>query len=873
MEQELGRESKNEIVQAENIMPKGPDEQPDNNTVEDINEQAEEIIHLQGPNEQTEENENQGPDEPLSDSPTQKLTEQEEENQPQELRKLSEENQLQKLSEEVEESQLQELSEQGEESQLQELREQVEESQLQELSEQGEESQLQELREQGEERQLQELSEQGEESQLQELIEQGEESQLQELSEQDEERQLQELSEQGEESQLQELSEQSEERQLQELSEPDEEGKRSDISDLDESSKLQDLTEQVRDIEPPAFTYFPEEQIRIPDDKPATPSFIDYLPISFPGRLDEQGGPVALESKFDITQFEKRDSKIQDIKRSKVFSDITKEKEPYQFETSSLKPRRKSAAKSESSTPIPKTYYQHTKPLVPRITLPQTSDKAIQCNKMLMRRLTPLRKPAPPKVVIPKTITQTKDKDTQITTSFETLLRKPLASVEKKKKESKTKTAPKVSSNKAASKTRRSPSRRKSTSSSGSQVSRSTPAKKSRKPNVVYNVHITVYDRGREINTPFIKDTTWEDCIVCSGLSRICTVFNVLKCGRVPVSKLLFVLHTLKILVTRDEMYCALQLMNVDVLGTVNFSDFLEVVNKTSPFSQSEGFQNTLWAFKKIKKDMVCVDDLRLILENLEVNLTCETMHDALKCTRINKNRLLNFREFLLAVKELQKRPDEEVFPSEYALLERKPFQDVTGLVGADSRWRRKYQSYFDTDISDSTTPYFSGQSSSAAYSDFADLHRKVSCSLDQSFFKDAQSDEDKKITIVKILQSDIADQKEPCTISSVDHDEGNTKESDNMEMKKSTTDIAVIEGTSAEHDLMEEKKSIHDTPDQNIPPEQNIPPDQNITPDQNIIPDQNITPDQNIIPDQNISSADNAEGKDKERDILEEIS
>ncbi|KAL7977058.1 hypothetical protein Chor_009007 [Crotalus horridus] len=440
---------------------------------------------------------------------------------------------------------------------------------------------------------------------------------------------------------------------------------------------------------------------------------------------------------------------------------------------------------------------------------------------MLMRRLTPLRKPPPPKVTTPKTSPQTKDKDTQITTSFETLLKRPLVSVEKKKKE-KNKPVPKGPSKQASpSKTRPSPSRRKSVSSSG------------RKPNVIYNVHITVYDRGRDINTQFIKDTAWE------GLSRICAVFNVLKCGRVPVSKLLFVLHTLKILVTRDEMYCALQLMNVDVLGTLNFSDFLEVVNKTSPFAQTEGFQNILWAFRKIKKDMVCIDDLRLILENLEVNLTCETIHDALKCTRINKNRLLNFKEFILAVRELQKHPAEEVFPSEYALLERKPFQDVTGLVGADSRWRRKYQSYFDSETSESTTPYFSGLTSSSTYSDFDEVHRKVSCPFEQTILKDEQADEDHKITIVKILQSDAADQKVPGTASSVDHEESNAKESDNVEAKKSVTDVPVIESTSAEPepDLTEEKKDISDTPDQNIPP------------------------------------VDNAEDKDKEQDIVEEKS
>lgn len=167
--------------------------------------------------------------------------------------------------------------------------------------------------------------------------------------------------------------------------------------------------------------------------------------------------------------------------------------------------------------------------------------------------------------------------------------------------------------------------------------------------------------------------------------------------------------------------------------------------------------------------------------------------------------------------------------------MERKPFQDVSGLVGADSRWRRNYQSYFDSETTESTTPYFSGLSSSPTYSDFAELHRNVSCPFDQSILKNAQADEDRKITIVQILQSDIADQKVPGTASPVDHEESNTKEPDNVEAKKSVTDVPVIETTNAEPDLTEEKKDISDTPDQNIPP------------------------------------VDNAEDKDKEQDIVEE--
>lgn len=70
---------------------------------------------------------------------------------------------------------------------------------------------------------------------------------------------------------------------------------------------------------------------------------------------------------YTSTRLEKTDSKIQDIKkieRSKIFSEITKEREHYQpaIETSPLKPKKKSVTtKSESCTPIPRSYYHHTK--------------------------------------------------------------------------------------------------------------------------------------------------------------------------------------------------------------------------------------------------------------------------------------------------------------------------------------------------------------------------------------------------------------------------------------------------------------------------------------------------------------------------------
>ncbi|XP_063158126.1 uncharacterized protein LOC134496321 [Candoia aspera] len=197
------------------------------------------------------------------------------------------------------------------------------------------------------------------------------------------------------------------------------------------------------------------------------------------------------------------------------------------------------------------------------------------------------------------------------------------------------------------------------------------------------------------------------------------------------------------------------------------------------------------------------------------------------------ENKCLNFKDFLLTVRELQRNSAEEAFPTEYAILERRPFQDVTGLVSADSRWRRKYQNYFDDEVFVPPSLYPSGHPCSHKYSDLTELEEKVSCQFDQNIWKNVKADEDYDIAELKNLLSDIADQKMSNPASSVEHEEEKSKESDIIEVKK--TDIADQENTSTEQALMEEKEPRSDIADQNIP------------------------------------SVDNADGEDKGHDITEE--
>lgn len=44
------------------------------------------------------------------------------------------------------------------------------------------------------------------------------------------------------------------------------------------------------------------------------------------------------------------------------------------------------------------------------------------------------------------------------------------------------------------------------------------------------------------------------------------------------------------------------------------------------------------------------------------------------------------------------------VLQNEYATMRKKPFQDVAELVNAESRWRKRYQSYFDEEMAASTS-------------------------------------------------------------------------------------------------------------------------------------------------------------------------
>ncbi|XP_077169171.1 uncharacterized protein LOC143825078 [Paroedura picta] len=220
-----------------------------------------------------------------------------------------------------------------------------------------------------------------------------------------------------------------------------------------------------------------------------------------------------------------------------------------------------------------------------------------------------------------------------------------------------------------------------------------------KKQKIICNLYLTFCDHFDETAESNVQETHWEESLYsCSGLYRACSVFSMVRYGRIHVNNLLLALHTLGVLVTSEEMHYILRLVNVDQHESLNFCEFLEAVKTASPFAETEAFQDTLRAFRKMKKGTVTAKELEPILQYLGVTLSPETIQQALGQTKVNKNGTFDISDFLLAVKELQRilEEEEEAYLNERSVSKRRPFQDVADLVDAENRRRRKYWDCFE---------------------------------------------------------------------------------------------------------------------------------------------------------------------------------
>ncbi|XP_061448102.1 uncharacterized protein LOC133368037 [Rhineura floridana] len=710
-------------------------------------------------------------------------------------------------------------------------------------------SDLQDKNEQAEETSiLQDPNEQAEESsRLQDLNERAEDSsRLQDPNKQAKESsRLQDLNEQAEDNhKLQDRNKQAEESsKVQGLNVED--SKPQELNEQVEENKPQNLNEQAKDNKPQDLKDWAEEQMKMPeqecpDEEPSLPPVTNLLNTT----LTELQGELHSSPTSEPLLDEAKDRKLQDLEEQieknmeslmetpKQQPQDKKEKEP-SIATFTYSPAKTRKTQKDAISHI-STHSSYAKPMftqnlpgfaktpLQRPSSPKvkskTVDTATQCKLMLMRslpvlsRMPPLQKNYTPshRDYPPKVKPLTADKATQISSSFERLVKKrPPLLVKRKKKDTIAKTTP-----------------------SKTTPSKTTPSKTS--PSSLQKGSGSRYDS--QFQQLMHCYPYFPEALSCSGLSRACTVFNTLKFGMIHISNLLLALHTLGILVTNDEMHQTLRRINMTASGTLDLSEFLEVVNKTSPFADTEDFQNILWVFRKIKKGMVNVNELELVLSGLGVSLSSENVQQILGRTRVNKNGKLDLSDFLQAASKLQRGFEDEGFQSEHDSMERRPFQGVTELVNAESRWRRKYWSAFDEDILTPTCLFpLMTQPDSNEDTAFAQSRTTMSWKFDYgspstAFSVGNAEGEDKDHDIMKVSkpQSNATHQRSPTTTSSSVHNaEEEDKDHDIMEVTKPQTEATdqsnpntgeTVEGEDKDHDITEVTESQSDANDQSNP-------------------------------------------------------
>ncbi|XP_062814247.1 uncharacterized protein LOC107983003 isoform X2 [Anolis carolinensis] len=511
---------------------------------------------------------------------------------------------------------------------------------------------------------------------------------------------------------------------IQDLNEQLEESIPEEINVQVEESILHEFNEQDKDDIPQDLKEVPEEHIKTPEEQlpgkiSTQPSFSnsdnitvtewqkDLINSPFPeAKVD---GLLSRTPSKKIEETEPQDLKEKTEEQMENLTDIYADK----FESRSslylpVQSRKKKRRKACNTEPriFSKTYRNLRMPpktsLLTRTAKPKTVDKAIQCNKLLMPRL-----PLPGTIPPPRSLIQkakpifTEDKTTEISPSFERLRRSTPPWIIKRRTEDNiiSRVSPRKTSPSSLPQKSRCHYKKVATASTVSPPF-STKGKREQKPNVTYNLYINVSDDNwKGLGPGSLKGSCWEGN-ACSGLAKACSVFSNIKYGRIHVSKLRPALHTLEVLVTSDEMHQTLTSVNVDEFGTLNFFEFLEAVNRTSPFAEIDAFQNTLRAFRQVKTGTVAVGELRSVLTDLEVYMSPEEIQQALDRIHLDKNKKVNLSEFLLAARDLQTSLGDEDLEDECSFMQRKPFHDVAGLINVDTRWRKNYQSYFDEDAS-----------------------------------------------------------------------------------------------------------------------------------------------------------------------------
>ncbi|XP_026538577.1 EF-hand calcium-binding domain-containing protein 13 [Notechis scutatus] len=197
-----------------------------------------------------------------------------------------------------------------------------------------------------------------------------------------------------------------------------------------------------------------------------------------------------------------------------------------------------------------------------------------------------------------------------------------------------------------------------------------------RQSKAMYNLYTTFCDEGEHFDPCLLHGT--------KGLSRACTIFTAIRRGRIHINYLLLTLHTLGILLSKDQMLQVLQFIPIDAYGSLDFYDFLDVARNTLLYIDLEAFENVQRIFRTIKKDMIAIEELEPILACLGVSLSPLIIQQTLEHTTITKDGKLNISEFLTSVRGLLSQ-----HMHEYGILDRESCQGFPTMDDSEVERRR----------------------------------------------------------------------------------------------------------------------------------------------------------------------------------------
>ncbi|XP_058558924.1 EF-hand calcium-binding domain-containing protein 13 isoform X5 [Neofelis nebulosa] len=140
-----------------------------------------------------------------------------------------------------------------------------------------------------------------------------------------------------------------------------------------------------------------------------------------------------------------------------------------------------------------------------------------------------------------------------------------------------------------------------------------------------------------------------------SALQKACKIFSKIQSGKIYVNDLPMIHHTLKIFISDSEMQKALKTVDIDVNGMLDFSHFLKTVNDVCYLvSQDPAFQNALKIFCRIKSGRVATDELAAVLDSMDIPVIPETFQEVIKHASIDSNHMVDIRDILFILDELQ---------------------------------------------------------------------------------------------------------------------------------------------------------------------------------------------------------------------------